>query len=504
VVPPALSVRGLSKTFAGSTALADLDLDIAAGEVHALLGQNGSGKSTFIKILSGYHVPDAGGSVRVAGESLPFGSAESSQKLGMRFVHQDLALVDVLPVADNMSLGPGYPQTMGTVRSRRLRCAVRRDLQVVGLHMDPGAAVGSLAPSERTGVAIARAIKELPDSEIKVLVLDEPTATLPHDEVARLLSIIRAVAQRGVGVLYVSHHLDETLSIADTVTVLKDGRRVRVWSRAQVSHDALVSALAGDTALGESGPRPRRPPPDSPVPSKPLLVVRGLRAGVIQGFDLSARAGEIVGIAGVTGSGRDALLPAIYGAAARQGGEVAVEGQRVSRPRPGHAMRAGMAYVPSDRKNNAVFGDLSARENLTISDVSAFWKFPALRRQLELTEVARWFDSLSIRPASRHDLPLSVYSGGNQQKVILARWLRRNAKVLLLDEPTEGVDVGAQAMIHHHILSAAARGSAVLISSVNIEELEKLCDRVVVLNRGRVVTTLTGESLSAAAILAAS
>jgi ribose transport system ATP-binding protein len=499
---PALTVQSVSKAFGRSTALAELDLTIAPGQIHALLGQNGSGKSTLIKILSGYHAPDTG-HAWVAGKPLTFQDPERSAALGMRFVHQDLALVETLSVADNMYLGGRFPTRLGSVRERALRSETSRALAEVGLDVDPAEEVGTLAPAVRAGIAIARALQGIASSGVKVLVLDEPTASLSFHEVGQLLNTVRAVADHGVAVLYVSHHLTETFAVADMVTVLRDGHKTGTWNVAELSHDVLVRAIVGQSE-GASVNDERASVRITRSHTRTVLEVSGLCSGIIADAELAVRAGEIVGIAGLTGSGRELLLPAIFGARGRTAGEVRVDGVAIVPSRPDAAMAAGVAYVPSDRKATGLFAQLSSRENLTISDVMRFWRFPRLAHDAELDEVRSWFQRLGITPADGHSLPVSALSGGNQQKVLLARWLRRDSRVLLLGDPTEGVDVGAQAEIHRQIRASAARGAAVVISSISPEELCGLCDRVVVLRHGRITATLAGEALTAASIVSAS
>ena len=493
----ALGVRNISKHFGGTYALAGLDLEIARGEVHALLGSNGSGKSTLIKILSGYHIPEPGGSIQVDGKPMTFGSPDVSARLGMRFVHQDLALVDSLSVADNMSIGSGFPSRFGTVDSRRLRADALADLEFVGLDLDPRQPVASLGPARRAGVAIARALRHWRESSIKLLVLDEPTAALPSDEVVHLLQIVRTVAAKDVAVLYVSHHLAETFAIADAVTVLRDGRAVASGTVSRFARDSLAKVLVGadlpDVASG-------RPPLQEA--KDPVLAVRGLSAGAFEDLDLDVGPGEIVGIAGITGSGREDVLPGVFGAAPPRQGEVWVSGRRLPASRPDAAIKAGITYLPSDRHVNSIFSGLSARENLTIGALRKFWRFPLLRKSRETAEAADWFDKIDIKPRYGYEMPMSALSGGNQQKVLLARALRRGGKVLLLADPTEGVDLGAKAEIHRHVLTAAANGMAVIVTSLDAEELTTLCHRVLVMRGGRVADVLVGDEIHPAGITA--
>jgi ribose transport system ATP-binding protein len=490
---PSLVARGVSKTFTGSTALAAVDLTIAAGEIHALLGENGSGKSTLIKILAGYHPPDPGADIRVSGEPLALGSAKSSYTRGCRFVHQDVGLVDSMTIADNLALVAGFPRRLGTVWRAELRRAARLDLARVGLDVDPDRLVASLSPAERTGVAVARALREDTHTPVALLVLDEPTATLPDTEVHRLLDIVRTVAASGVGVLYVTHRLDEVFDLADSITVLRDGVRVATRPVSDVDRPSLIALLVGtefDDVHAESADL-------AGVTHTAALTVSDLRADHIEDVSLTVGAGEIVGIAGITGSGREHLLSAIFGGRPRHGGHVTVSGTTLAPAAPARSMAAGVAYIPADRKTHGVFLGLTVRENIALGDLRPFWRGWRLSKRRERTEADRWIQRLDIRPTQAATMPMSALSGGNQQKVAFAKWLRRNPAVLLIDEPTQGVDVGAKAELHHEILQAARNGAAIAITSADSDELAAICQRVIVLSGGRVVAHLTGSRVTA-------
>ena len=494
-ITPALAVIGLSKRFGASIALQDVQLAIGPGEVHAVLGENGSGKSTLIKILSGFHRPDAG-TVTVSGQPLPFGHPAGSYRLGARFVHQDLGLVDSIPVLDNLALGAGFATRMGTISARRSRAQAQTDLARVGLAIDPGADVGSLSPATRTGVAIARALQEDPAFPVRLLVLDEPTATLPATEVERLMEIIRRASAGGVGVLYVTHRLDEIFTIADNVTVLRDGREVATVPTSSLDHHRLVDLLVGEElavahhvaeALPAEGERP-------------ALSLRGITGASLDGFSADIRAGEITGIAGITGSGRETVLGAAFGAIDRTGEVITAGGAPLAPSRPDLAIRRGLAYLPADRVRNAAILSLSARENISLSSLRPFRRFGTMRGRPERRTALSWFERLSVRPAELVDLPLESFSGGNQQKIMFAKWLRREPAVFLLDEPTQGVDVGAKAVLHAQLVRAAAAGAAVVISSSDVDELAAICQRVIVCRDGRVAADLRGGEVSAGTI----
>jgi ribose transport system ATP-binding protein len=446
-IAPALAVTGLSKRFGASVALQDVDLTIGPGEVHAVLGENGSGKSTLIKILSGFHRPDAG-TVIVAGEPLPFGHPASSYRLGARFVHQDLGLVDSIPVLDNLAIVRAT--RLGTISTRRSRVRARTDLARVGLAVDPEASVGSLSPATRTGVAIARALREDPGSPVRLLVLDEPTATLPATEVERLMEIIRRVSAAGVGVLYVTHRLDEIFTIAGNVTVLRDGRKVATVPTSSLDHRRLVDLLVGGeltVAHHEAETlQPAREGPyegqGAPEVEQPALSLRGITAAPLDGFSADISSGQITGIAGITGSGRETVLGAAFGAIGRTGEVMTAGGVRLAPSRPDLAMRYGLAYLPADRVRNAAILSLSARENIALSSLRPFRRFGTMWRRPERQTALGWFGRLSVRPPELVDLPLESFSGGNQQKIMFAKWLRREPAVFLLDEPTQGVAWG--------------------------------------------------------------
>jgi ribose transport system ATP-binding protein len=498
---PALEVLGLSKSFTRTRALAEVSLRIAPGEVHALLGQNGSGKSTLIKILSGYHAPDPGGVVNIGGRQLPFNAPVQSYRLGCRVVQQDLGLISTLSVLDNLGLTSGFPTRAGTIRPRASLAQARADLGKLDLDIDPRAPVASLSASQRTGVAVARALRDDPDHPPRLLVLDEPTAALPVDEVDSLLELVQRLSATGVGVLYVTHHLGEVFRVGHTLSVLRDGAVVGSGGVSAFDHRSLVQLLVGEELGKEESEaraeraRARRHPEEAPI-----LEVDDLAGGAVAGVSLSVRPGEILGVAGLQGSGRDDLLQRIFGSASRTQGSVLVAGEELRQGRPDLAIGRGVAYLAPDRKTSGGVMNMTARENLTMPNLRPFWKGMRLRRRLETQRTVEWFDRLGVRPAGAHEQPLSIFSGGNQQKVLFGKWLSQRPSVFLLDEPTQGVDVGAKADLHRELRTAAADGAAVVISSSDLEELADLCHRVLVLVDGRVTAELSGQELSEASI----
>ena len=481
--------RGLVKAFPGTIAVRSVDLEVMAGEVHALLGENGSGKSTLIKILSGYHVPDSG-SVHVDGEALEFGSTVSSYRLGCRFIHQDLGLIETMTVRDNLMLGAGFPLRLGTIRDRLAEREARQALDRAGVLVDPKQLVIELSPAQRTGVAVARALRRDQAVDTRVLVLDEPTASLPEAEVNHLLEIVRTVASRGVAVIYVTHRLEEVPLVADRLTVLRGGSKVATVAARSIERRDLIHLLVG----AEIEETPATTSSEVPI-GEALLTVDKLRASALNGVSFEVRAGEVVGIAGILGSGRETLLAAIFGAVPRVEGSVRGKGGHVIPDQPAAAVRAGIGYLPADRKNSGGFFKLSARENLTLPHLAPLWQMPALRRRRERAECERWFAQLSVRPSGRFNQPLERFSGGNQQKLLLAKWLRCEPDVLLLDEPTQGVDIASRVEIHQHLTTTASHGTAVVLASSDVAELAAVCSRVIVLRGGRAVADLRGDEV---------
>ena len=494
---PVLEATGLTKSFAGVIALNSVDLTVEPGEVHALLGENGSGKSTFIKILSGYHDPDPPSEVLIDGEPMKLGSPDSAFTLGCRFVHQDLGLIDSSSIVDNLCLNTGFPSRFATIRGRAARKQARADLEKVGLgDLNPEMHVGGLTPAMKTGVAVARALRGENGGGVKLLVLDEPTATLPDNEVRQLLGIVRRVAASGVGVLYVTHRLDEVFQVAQRVTVLRDGKKAATEPIEELDRRKLINLLLG-TELEEIHAASESLHSEH---GDAILQVDDLRTGPVAGVSFGIRAGDVVGIAGITGSGRETILGALFGATPREGGTVTINGRTLTPMRPDVSMRAGMAYLPPDRKILGGIMDFSARENLTLTDLKPFWHGLLLHRKPEKNEVHAWFERLGVRPVDAVEQRLMAFSGGNQQKVLFGKWLRRKPAIFLLDEPTQGVDIGAKAELHRQLLEAAEQGSGIVVSSSDADELAALCHRVIVLRDGKIVSQLSGDQLSVANI----
>ena len=488
-VPAALEIENLRKTFGGSVALQGVDVTIGPAEVHALVGQNGSGKSTLVKILAGFHQPDSG-TARIYGRPLPLGDATAAAAERIRFVHQDLGLVDGLDAVENVALGPGYTTGFaGRIAWKRQTAEVEQIVRRLGYGFDVRRPVGELTASERVGVAIARAFFGWDQSDGQgLLVLDEPTASMPAPEVARLAAVIRGVRDSGTSVLYVSHRFEEVFALADRVTVFRDGLVVTSRPIEGLEHDELIELMLGRRLMHEHYES------TASSTAAPLLEVRRLESDTLTDFDVTVRPGEVVGIAGVTGSGREDVAPLLFGIRHPLAGEILLDGTPMRFDSPADAIAAGIGYVPPNRRQQGVIAGGTVRENMTLVDVSPFFRRGRMSRRAEIAEVTTWIDRLSVHPP-RTEKPVLELSGGNQQKVIVAKWLRISPRLLVLEEPTQGVDVGSKADIHGHIRDAASQGMGVVLVSTDLEEMAHLCDRVVVIVAGRSVTEMSGAAL---------
>ncbi|MGP4025541.1 sugar ABC transporter ATP-binding protein [Actinomadura sp. 3N407] len=500
----AVELAHVSKSFDGVEVLRDLGIRVARGSVHALLGGNGSGKSTTLKILAGVHHADHGGTIAIHGrrhaaESYTAAVARSS---GLRFVHQDLGLVDDLTVSENFALDEGYPRRAGPMISwRRLHERTRERLRRARVDVDPRRLVRDLRPSDRTLVAIARALRDIDKGEHVTLVLDEPTASLPRHEVSLLLAALRRCQEQGQTIIYVSHRLPEVLSIADRISVLRDGAIVADAPPAELNESRVMGLMAGEAALRRRAAAPRGAVPRQGA-GRPVLRVSRLSGGPLRGIDLEAREGEIVGVAGLLGSGRSSLLRALFGQLAVEAGRIEVAGTPVRHRSAADAIGDGIALVPEDRARDAAFPDRSLWENISATVVRRYWSGWRMARAAERRDSASLMTDFGVRAASP-DIAFHSLSGGNQQKAVLARWLRLDPRLMLLDEPTQGVDAVARAEIHDLVRAHVADGNAALVVSSDFEELEALCDRVLVLRDGAFTAELAGARLTEAAIAAA-
>ncbi|MBT2397182.1 sugar ABC transporter ATP-binding protein [Streptomyces sp. ISL-100] len=486
--PLLLTMSGITKSFPGVRALDGVDLEVQAGEVHCLLGQNGAGKSTLIKVLAGVHQPD-GGEITWQGATVSLKSPIAAMRLGVATIYQELDLVEGLSVAENIFLGH-EPTTAGfVVRGREARASATALLKRLGhCEIDSGSLVGTLSAAQQQIVSMARALSH----DVRLIVMDEPSAALDPDEVDNLFRIVAGLTADGVAVVYISHRLEEIRRIGDRVTVLKDGRAVAVGLPARSTPTRDVVALMTGRDVEYVFPERRA---EHPSATEPVLRVEGLaREGEFTALDLDIRPGEIVGLAGLVGSGRSEVLETIYGARKPTAGRVLVDGRPL---RPGSvraAVRAGIGLAPEERKAQGLLMLESVTRNVSVSTLSRFSRGGWLDRTAERKAAQAATRELSLRPGNP-DARIRTLSGGNQQKAVLARWLLRGCRVLLLDEPTRGVDVGARAELYAVIRRLADEGLAVLLVSSEVPEVLGLADRVLVLREGRVVHTAAAREL---------
>lgn len=490
-IPAALmQAAGVVKDFPGLRALDDVSLDVHSGEIVALVGHNGSGKSTLVKILAGVYTADAG--------SVEFARADAesgAESAALHIIHQDLGLVAELTTIENLGLGPGRGSTgLAPTRSREERERARALVARFGDAFDVDVPVGRLAPAQRSIVAIARALDGWTHAR-NVLILDEPTEALHATEVEILFSAVRRVAAEGAGVVFISHRLDEVLDIADRVVVLRDGRTVADVPVEGLDHDALVEFVTGASAREAEGPT------RSSAPGDPVLEVRGLTGHGVLGIDVVVRAGEVLGIAGVLGSGRDAVPALVFGSRPSAAEHYAIAGRAFATRSPRESVRRGVGFVPGDRARLGGIRLMNARENLTLPDLrSVTGAFGAIRGAVERRVSRDLVERYDVKPP-RGEQAFAQFSGGNQQKIVLAKWLRNDPRVLILEEPTQGVDIGAKQAIYAEIDAVARAGTAVLVGSSDAKELVRLCDRVLVMRDGRVAAELAGDRLTEAELV---
>ncbi|WFE21608.1 sugar ABC transporter ATP-binding protein [Solwaraspora sp. WMMD937] len=482
---PILEMTGIGKTFPGVVALDDVDFRMFPGEVHALMGENGAGKSTLIKVLTGVYGIDRG-EIRLAGRQVRFAGPLQAQQAGVSTVYQEVNLCPNLSVAENIFIGR-EPRRFGAIRWVTMRRRSAELLHRLHLDIDVTASLSSHSLAVQQMVAIARAV----DISAKVLILDEPTSSLDASEVEQLFAVIRQLKESGVAILFVSHFLDQVYEIADRMTVLRNGRLIGEWPVAQLSQLELVAKMIGkDLSVLEQLDGESKPDLATLEGGQPVLEATGLgRSGAIAPFDLTIHAGEVVGFAGLLGSGRTEAARLLFGADRAERGRVSIAGKPTALRGPRAGMANGIAFCSENRRAEGVVEDLTVRENLVLAMQAARgWARPIpRRRQDEL--VAKYIAALQIRPADP-ELPIRNLSGGNQQKVLLARWLITEPKLLIVDEPTRGIDVGAKAEIQRLVVELAGGGMAVLFISAELEEVLRLSHKIAVLRDRQMIDQL--------------
>lgn len=474
--PPLLGVSGIEKSFPGVRALSNVSFEVAPGEVHALLGENGAGKSTLIKIISGVYQPDAG-TVHVNGQPLRFLSPDDARRAGIATIYQELLLFRDLSVAENVFMGHAPRSRGGWLDWKAM--AARTEALLASLEitdLTPGQIVGSLSVGNRQRVEILRALSQ----DARLLIMDEPTAALTEYDVTRLFDLVRRLKSRGVGIIYISHRMDEIFQLADRVTVLRDGAHVGTRKVAETSSAELVQMMVGRQIESLF------PKVDVPI-GNPVLEVRDLvRRPLTKGISLTVRAGEIVGLAGLVGSGRSELAQTIFGATPAESGQILLSGQPVHIRSPGAARTLGVAYVPEDRATQGLVRPMTVRENFSLASLGRVARFGFIDSAAETRMAEEGVNRFRVRTGSLEQV-VGRLSGGNQQKIVLGKWLANEPKLLILDEPTRGIDVGAKAEIHRLMCQLAAQGLAILMISSELPEVLGMSDRVLVMREGRLV-----------------
>ncbi len=491
--PALIQIRGVSKSYDGVHALSDVSLDLTPAEIHAVCGENGAGKSTLIKILSGIVQPDVG-HITVNGRSLNIGDVHASEAAGIAVMYQESTAFPHLNAVENLFVGREITRCGGLfLNHAAMKSQTERLLQKLGVSVNLSAPAGDLPLAQRQMVALARALSW----DCRLLIMDEPTASLSNRETQTLLRIVRQLRASGVTVLYVSHRLDEIFQIADRVTVLRDGRKVSTHRITAVDRHQLIRHMVG-RSVEESQRSPAGTADNSPV----ILDVKQLtRRGVFSDISFQVREGEILGLAGLVGAGRSEIARAIFGIDEFDEGEIRVAGRPLKGGSVQDAMTSGIGMVPEDRQHEGLILPMSVGENISLAMLRSLTRWGIVRRQAERELTETQMSDLSVK-AANPGIAAATLSGGNQQKLVLGKWLARNPKVLILDEPTRGVDVGAKSQVHQLIRKLAAKGLATLVISSDLPELLSLCDRLLVVRSGRIVGELQGATATQEAVLA--
>jgi ABC-type sugar transport system ATPase subunit len=485
-----LSLRHIDKTFGGTHALADVSFDLKAGEIHALVGENGAGKSTLIKIVTGAYFPDMG-TITIGGESYQSLRPEQARNLGVSVVYQEFNILPELPVAENIFLGEQPRGRLGLIDTASRKRKAYELLERLGArdNIDPDELVKNLTVGEQQIVEISKALA----TDAHIIIMDEPSAVLPSRELNRLFSVIRTLRDEGQGIIYISHRINEIFELADRVTVLKDGEVMATKNVADTNNDELVSLMVGRELTDMY-------PPADAHPGDVLLDVSGLDIdGTVFDVNFQVREGEVLGFAGLGGSGRTTVCCGLVGLADIRAGEILYRGQPAPKT-PGAASQAGMVLIPEDRKTYGLVLNQTMRFNLALPNLLDFVSAGVLRSQIENRAIERIVDDVQITPP-KPDILTENLSGGNQQKVVVGKWLLTNPKLVIFDEPTRGIDVGAKAEIYIRIRELTRRGVGVIMASSELLELIGMCDRILVFHEGRVAGELTRGEFSEDAIM---
>ncbi|MCP8894576.1 sugar ABC transporter ATP-binding protein [Shinella daejeonensis] len=473
---PILEMRGISKSYPGVAALTAVDLVVERGEVHGLMGENGAGKSTLIKVLAGAIKPDVG-TIAYDGESFPYLDPRHALKLGIGVIYQEFNLVGYLSIAENIALG--QEETFGPfLKSRQMVAKTGELLRSLGIDLDPRMPVRELTVAYQQMVEIAKAVSR----NVKLLVMDEPTAPLSGREADTLFALIARLKAKGISIIYISHRLEEIFALTDRITVIRDGRFVMTTPTRLTDRKSLVSAMVG-RALNETYPDGKH------ATRRKVLEVCNLSSDDVDDISFHLFEGEILGIGGLVGAGRTELVRAIFGADQVRSGAIAIDGVGCAIASPLDAIRQGIGLIPEDRKQQGLLLNMSVKENVTLASMNRFLRFRLVHETRERSVVSKYIEQLRIK-TPKMEQRVKVLSGGNQQKVVLAKWLETNAKILIFDEPTRGIDVGAKHEIYELMRELTRQGISILMISSDMPELLGMADRILVMSRGRIVGEL--------------
>ena len=488
-----LTMKGITKTFPGVKALSNVDFKLCEGDIHALMGENGAGKSTLIKVLTGIYPFDAG-EIIMDGKPMVNKSPQDAQNNGISTVYQEVNLCPNLTVAENLFIGR-EPRKLGMINWKEMNVRSRKLLQSLDIDVAPTTLLDECSIAIQQMIAIARAV----DMECKVLILDEPTSSLDEEEVEKLFGLMKKLKAKGVGIIFVTHFLEQVYEVCDKITVLRNGTLVGEYDVENLPRVQLVAKMMGKDFDDLADIKSDRV--GSVKEGEPVIEANGVsHHGSIKPFDMTFNKGEVVGLTGLLGSGRSEMVRAIYGADKADTGEVKVFGKKAKINTPLDAMKAGMAYLPEDRKKDGILADLSVRENIIIALQAKRGMFHPMKRKEMEDAATNFINLLQIKTASM-ETPIKSLSGGNQQKVIIGRWLLTNPDFLILDEPTRGIDVGTKTEIQKLVVKLASQGMAVVFISSEIEEMLRTCDRMVVMRDGAKVGELSGNEMNQSSIM---
>jgi rhamnose transport system ATP-binding protein len=491
-ITPLLSARGITKAFGGTAVLENVDFDLRSGEVHTIMGENGAGKSTLLKILGGVHQPDSG-EIHLDGVRITLPNPHAAQGAGVALIHQEPLTFPDLDVAENIftAHGGGWP-LFSLVNWRKRYAEAERLLRSLGVHLNPRARVAGLSIADQQMVELAGALS----TRARILLMDEPTASLTPDEVRQLFKIVRNLRDQGTAIVFISHRLEEVFALSDRITVLRDGRFIATRERAKTSTEEVIRLMVG-RPLSMLYERTRT------KPGRPLLQLRGLtHSRRFSDINLEIRAGEIVGLAGLVGAGRTDVARALFGVAPAEAGTILIDGETVRISSPSDAIRLGLALVPEDRQQHGLLPPFSLAENISAASLPTLFPSSWIQPSREATVAEEYRASLRI--ASRDvRQPASELSGGNQQKVVLGKWLHTAPRILLLDEPTRGIDIGAKQEVHHLMNTLASEGKAILLISSDLPEILGMADRILVMREGKLAAEFPHAEATAENVMAA-